>query len=112
MSRPPVTSGIVCVLLTLVTLLVYLPARHYAFINYDDPDYVAQNGIVQAGLTWTGVRWAFTTLAANNWHPLTWLSLMLDCRMFGVNAGMEHLVNVFFHAANAALLFILLLRLT
>ncbi|MGH7994280.1 MAG: tetratricopeptide repeat protein, partial [Limisphaerales bacterium] len=101
-----------CVLLALVTLLVYLPVRHYAFTNYDDPYYVAQNAVVQAGPSWTGIKWAFTTMAANNWHPLTWLSLMLDCQLFGLNAGWSHLVNVFFHAINTALLFLLLLRLT
>jgi tetratricopeptide (TPR) repeat protein len=96
----------------LVTLLVYLPVRHYAFVNYDDPDYVTENSIVQAGLAWAGVKWAFTTMDASNWHPLTWLSLMLDCQLFGLNAGWYHLVNVFFHAANAVLLFLLLLHLT
>src|SRR5579859_1485415 len=108
MSRP----RIVCALLALVTLLVYLPVRHYAFTNYDDSDYVTQNAVVQSGLSWTGIKWAFTTTAANNWHPLTWLSLMLDCQLFGVNAGAEHLVNVVFHTINTALLFLLLLRMT
>jgi len=103
---------IVSFLLAVVTLLIYLPVRHYALLNYDDPDYVTQNPVVQAGLSWTGIKWAFTTTAANNWHPLTWLSLMLDCQLFGVNAGAEHLVNVFFHAINTALLFLLLLRMT
>ena len=102
---------IVCALLALVTLLVYLPVRHYAFV-FDDGYYVTQNPVVQAGLTWSGFKWAFTTMATANWHPLTWLSLMLDCQLFGLNAGGPHLVNVFFHAANAVLLFVLLLRLT
>ena len=96
MSHRRVMCGIVCVLLVLVTLLVYLPVRHYAFTNYDDPYYVAQNAVVQAGPSWTGIKWAFTTMAANNWHPLTWLSLMLDCQLFGLNAGWSHLGNVFF----------------
>jgi Flp pilus assembly protein TadD len=108
MSRP----RIVCVLLTLVTLLVYLPVRHYAFLNFDDPDYVTENPMVQAGLTWSGFQWAFTTWHASNWHPLTWLSHMVDCQLFGLNAGGHHLVNVLFHATNAVLLFLLLLRLT
>jgi hypothetical protein len=100
------------VLLVSVTLLVYLPVRHYAFVNYDDPDYVAQNPAVQAGLTEAGVKWAFTTMAAPYWHPLTWLSFMLDCQLFGLSAGGSHFVNVLFHAANTVLLFMLLLRLT
>jgi hypothetical protein len=101
------------VLLALVTLLVYLPVRHYPFINYDDGKYVAENTAVQAGLTWTGVKWAFTSLAyVSDWHPLVWLSFMVDCQLFGMDAGWLHLINVFFHAANAVLLFLLLLRLT
>ncbi len=105
-------SLIVGILLILVTLLVYLPVWHYPFVNYDDEMYVTGNPMVQAGLTWTGVQWAFTTLETGNWHPLTWLSLMLDRQLFGLNAGGCHLVNVLFHTANTALLFVLLLRLT
>jgi tetratricopeptide (TPR) repeat protein len=63
-------------------------------------------------LTWAGIKWAFTTGHASNWHPLTWLSHMTDCQLFGLNAGAHHLVNAAFHAANAFLLFILLLRWT
>ena len=108
MSRPRVMG----LLLALVTLLVYLPACHYNFVNYDDSDYVTENQVVQNGLTWAGVEWAFTTWHASNWHPLTWLSHMLDCELFGLNAGAQHSVNVLFHAANAVLLFALLLRMT
>jgi tetratricopeptide (TPR) repeat protein len=104
-------SRIVCVLLALVTVLVYLPVRHYPLVNFDDDIYVTLNPTVQGGLTWAGVESAFTTLYASNWHPLTWLSLMLDCQLFGLSAGAHHLVNVAFHAANAVLLFVLLLRL-
>ena len=99
-------------LLALVTLLVYLPVCRYNFLVYDDDDYVTNNPVVQSGLTWAGVEWAFTTAHASNWHPLTWLSHMLDCELFGLNPGAQHLVNVLFHAANAVLLFALLLRLT
>jgi protein O-mannosyl-transferase len=99
-------------LLALVTLLVYLPVCHYQFVTFDDNDYVAKNHIVQQGLTWAGVKWAFMAGHANNWHPLTWLSHMLDCELFGLNAGAHHSVNVLFHAANAVLLFVLLLRMT
>ena len=105
-------SRLVCVLLALVTLLVYLPVRRDAFVNYDDPDYVTENPVVQAGLTWAGVKWAFTTLDASNWHPLTWLSHMLDCQLFGLSAGRHHLVSVLLHATNAVLLFVLFLRMT
>ena len=99
-------------LLALVTLLVYLPASRDGFVNYDDQDYVTENSVVQKGLTWTGIKWAFTTGHASNWHPLTWLSHLADCELFGLNPGAHHLVNVLFHTANAVLLFLLLLRLT
>ncbi len=102
----------VCLAIALVTLLLYLPVRHFSFINYDDPDYVTENPVVEAGLTWGGVEWAFTTWHASNWHPLTWLSHMLDCEVFGLDAGPQHLVNVLFHLANSMLLAVILFRLT
>ncbi|HTJ00820.1 MAG TPA: tetratricopeptide repeat protein [Dongiaceae bacterium] len=105
-------SRLVGLVLVLLTLLAYLPVRQHGFVNYDDPDYLTENPVVQNGLTAAGVKWAFTTFHASNWHPVTWLSHMLDCELFGLNPGPQHLVNVLFHAANAALLFWLLLRLT
>ena len=102
----------VCLLLALITVLVYLPVRHHDFIAYDDPGVVSQNPLVQAGVTWAGIRWAFTTTETGNWHPVTWLSHMLDCQLFGTNAGAHHLVNVTLHAANAVLLLLLLRFLT
>jgi tetratricopeptide (TPR) repeat protein len=107
-SRP----RLIALLLALVTLVVYLPASRFSFVNYDDDDYVTSNGVVKRGLTWAGVRWAFTTFHASNWHPLTWLSHMTDCELFRLNAGGHHFVNVLLHAANAALVFALLLRLS
>ena len=105
-------SRLICLLLALITLLVYLPVSRHAFIVYDDGDYVVQNKIVRDGLTWSGVKWAFDSWHSSNWHPLTWLSHMLDCQLFGLNPGAHHLVNVLFHAANVVLLFLLLLRMT
>jgi len=99
-------------MLTLVTLVVYLPVTKYDFINRDDGDYFINNQMVQQGLTLEGVQWAFTTFHAANWHPLTWLSLMVDYQIFGFNVGAFHLVNILFHAANTGLLFLLLWRLT
>jgi tetratricopeptide (TPR) repeat protein len=99
-------------LLALITLLAYLPVARDLFINYDDQVYVTDNRTVQNGLTWAGVKWAFTTGYASNWHPVTWLSHMLDCELFSLNAGAQHYVNVLFHAANAVLLLLLLFRLT
>ena len=103
---------LIALLLALITLLAYLPATRCGFTDYDDQDYVTDNTVVQKGLTWAGVKWAFTTGHASNWHPLTWLSHMTDCELFGLNPGAHHLVNVLFHTANAVLLFVLFLRLT
>jgi tetratricopeptide (TPR) repeat protein len=108
MSRP----RLIALLLALATLLVFLPAGGFAFLNYDDTDYVTNNPVVRQGLNWNGVVWAFTGFHASNWHPLTWLSHMIDCALFGLNPGAQHFVNVLFHAANGALLFGLLWRIT
>ena len=102
------SGSLICLGLALLTLLVYLPVRGHGFVSYDDPIYVTGNRHVQAGLTGAGLHWAFTTFAAGNWHPLTWLSLMLDRQLFGPSPAGPHLVNVLFHVANAVLLFVLL----
>jgi protein O-mannosyl-transferase len=102
----------ICVLLALVTLALYWPVNGFQFNNYDDAQYITQNPQVQSGLTAENIRWAFTTGHASNWHPLTWLSHMLDCQIFGLNAGGHHLVNLLFHVANTLLLFGLLRRMT
>jgi tetratricopeptide (TPR) repeat protein len=108
MSRP----RLITLLLAFTTLLVFLPVGQFGFLNYDDNDYVTNNDFVQHGLTGTDIRWAFTAFHAGNWHPLTWLSHMLDCQLFGLNAGAHHFVNVLFHGLNVALLFVWLMRLT
>src|SRR5690349_14727045 len=68
------------------TFVLYARVAHFDFINYDDGDYVTRNPVVRQGLTWQGVQWAFTTGHAANWHPVTWLSQMLDVTLFGVDA--------------------------
>ncbi len=98
--------------LALATLVVFLPVARQGFVNYDDSDYVTENAHVQSGLTWANVVWAFTTGHASNWHPLTWLSHMLDCQLFRTKAGPQHLVSAGFHIANALLLLLLLRRMT
>jgi Tfp pilus assembly protein PilF len=108
LSLPPVVG----LLLAVLALAVYLPATHCGFVNYDDPDYYIANRHVQSGLTASGVAWAFTTGQLGNWHPITWLSLMLDAEWFGKNPSGPHLINLVFHAVNTVLLFILLHRLT
>jgi len=102
----------ICLALVLVTTLVYLPVHRHGFLVFDDNLYVTENHVVQEGLTVQGTRWAFTTLHASNWHPVTWLSHMTDCELFGLDAAAQHFVNVLFHGVNALLLFLLLLRLT
>jgi tetratricopeptide (TPR) repeat protein len=95
----------ICLVLALGTLALYWPVIHHNFIGLDDNLYVTANPQVQAGLTWSGVQWAFQNSMAANWHPLTWLSHMLDCQWFGLNPAGHHLTNIFFHIANVLLLF-------
>src|SRR5690349_10678356 len=102
----------VCVLLAIATLIVYLPVATQGFVNYDDADYVSSNQHVLSGLTLENVVWAFRTGHASNWHPLTWLSHMLDCQLFGQNPGPQHLISLLFHIANTVLLFLVMRRLT
>jgi len=99
-------------LLAAATFALFLPVAWSGFCVYDDGLYVNDQPIVQNGVTWAGVKWAFTSMAACNWHPLTWLSHMIDCGVFGLNPAGPHLVNALIHAANVALLFTLLCRLT
>lgn len=94
------------------TLFAYAGVRHGEFLEFDDPQYVSRNQVVQQGLTGEGVRWALTATAVSNWHPLTWLSHMADVQLFGLDAGRHHLANAVLHATNAALLFWVLLQLT
>ncbi len=98
--------------LILGTLLVFWQVRNFGFVNYDDSDYVYENQHVLNGLTEDGVIWAFTTNHSGNWHPLTWLSLMLDCQLFGTNPGWMHLMNLLLHLANTLLLFAILRKMT
>lgn len=105
------TIAAACALLCLGTVLVFLPLRQAEFINYDDDMYVTSNALTMKGLSWDGFVWAWTN-AKFNWHPLTWLSHMLDCQLFGLNAGAHHLSSLALHGANSALLLYLLLRLT
>jgi len=93
-------------------ILVFQQVRNFDFVNLDDGGYVYENQHVLNGLTGDGVIWAFTTGDEANWHPLTWLSLMLDCELFGPDPGRIHLVNVLLHLANTLLLFAILKKIT
>jgi tetratricopeptide (TPR) repeat protein len=101
-----------CLVLALGTLALYSPVSGFAFINFDDDEYISDNPVTQAGLTWPGLRWAFNGIHVGNWHPVSWLSHMVDCQLFGLHAGAHHLVSVLFHIANTLLLFALLRSLT
>jgi len=98
--------------LAIATLAVYRPVQRCDFVNYDDPEYVTANPAVRAGLTYKGLLWASATGHAGNWHPLTWLSHMLDCELFGLEPGWHHLTNLLLHTANTLLLFFALFQLT
>ncbi len=102
----------VCVLLAVAVFLVFGQTFRYAFITWDDAVYVCQNPVVQKGLTWEGFRWALVYGNIGHWHPLTWLSHMLDCQLYGLNPGGHHLTNILFHTASAILLFLVLRRMT
>jgi tetratricopeptide (TPR) repeat protein len=99
-------------LLIVAVLLLYNPVVHHKFVNFDDNNYVTANAHVQSGLTLQNVAWAFSTIEASNWHPLTWLSHMADCQLFGLNPTGHHYTNVLLHTINALLLFLLLARAT
>jgi protein O-mannosyl-transferase len=103
---------IICLLLAAAALVVYWPVTGYDFIALDDNLYVVENQHIQKGLTCKGIAWAMTTFYATNWHPLTWLSLMTDYELYGLNAAGYHGTSLFLHILNAIFLFLLLRRMT
>jgi len=94
-----------CLFLVFVTVSLYGPVGTFEFDNYDTANYVYENSRVKAGLTAANLRWAFTTTYVSNWHPVTWISHMLDVQLFGLNPGAHHWTNVVLHLANSLLLF-------
>ncbi|HVH18499.1 MAG TPA: tetratricopeptide repeat protein [Myxococcota bacterium] len=110
--RRPLAPALIAPALFLATLWVFAPVRHHGFLDYDDAPYVTARPEVRAGLSAHGAAWAFENVEAGNWHPLTWLSHMLDVEVFGLDAGAHHLVNVGLHGLSAALLFSLLVAAT
>lgn len=101
-----------CILLAVVVSLAFCQTLRHEFVHYDDGQYFFTNPHVETGLAWNNVVWAFQATYADNWHPLTWLSLMLDVELFGSGPVGPHLMNVLLHATNTVLLFLLLRRLT
>jgi len=96
---------LICLLLASATLIAFEPLRHNQFLNYDDNDYITENQHVQSGLNLKSIKWAFISTHAANWHPVTWLSHIIDCQLFGLNPAGHHFTNLLLHIANTLLLF-------
>ncbi len=105
-------SAAVCVFLLLAVFAVFGQTATHNFVNFDDEAYVYDNGHVKGGLTSAGTAWAITTYYSSNWHPLTWLSHMLDCQLYDLKPGGHHLTNVLLHAATTVLLFLAVQQMT
>ena len=103
---------LVALCLVAAIIVIYGKTRYFDFVGYDDELYVTQNLHVQKGISLEGIKWAFTTFHTANWHPLTWLSHMLDCKLYGLNPAGHHWTNVELHIANTLLLFYILFRMT
>ena len=102
------SEACICLILITAVLLVYWQVGDHEFVNFDDNLYITDNAQVQKGLTSKAIIWAFTTSHTGNWHPLTWISHMVDCELYGLNPKGHHLTNVLLHMANAILLFVVL----
>src|SRR5208283_6186599 len=100
--------ALVCTGLALITFAVFGQSAGFQFVNYDDQTYIYENPVVKKGLTWHGFLWAWGYGEIGHWHPLTWLSHMLDCQLYGLWAGGHHLTNVVWHTVAVVLLFLVL----
>ena len=96
---------VACLFLTILIIIPYKQIIDHSFIPYDDDDYIYQNIHVYTGLSFNNINWAFTHVHSGNWHPLTWISHMTDCTLFGLNPGAHHFINILFHIINTFLLF-------
>jgi len=110
-SERPLAAGI-CLALAVLVWLAFSQAIHFGFVNFDDDVYVYKNPHVTQGVTLAGAKWAFTHVHSSNWHPLTWLSHMLDAQLYGLNAGGHHFTSILIHTLTAILLFLLLRQMT
>jgi tetratricopeptide (TPR) repeat protein len=111
LDRSWLTVGI-CLSLAVLTWLVFGQTLWHDFVNYDDPRYVYENTKITSGLSISGIAWAFSHIHSMNWHPLTTISHMLDCQLYGLNAGWHHFTNVLLHTLAAILLFLALQQMT
>ena len=103
---------LICLTIAITTLAVYWQVGNHEFISFDDGRYVSENPKVQAGVSLENIGWAFGFTGISYWHPLTWLSHMLDCQLFGLNSGRHHMMNLMFHLANSLMLFYVFRRMT
>ncbi|MCP4681332.1 MAG: hypothetical protein GY864_03260 [Desulfobacterales bacterium] len=103
---------LICLFLLIITFAAYCQVGNHEFVYFDDREYVFENRYVQQGLSIKGVIWSFTATHASNWHPLTWLSHMLDCHLYGMDPGPHHLTSLFFHMVNTILLFLVFKKMT
>ena len=111
-THKPWWIAAICLVLVVVTVFAFRGVRSSDFLTCDDDYYVLENRQVQQGLTVQSITWAFTNYHLGNWHPLTWISHMVDWRLYGQNPGGHHVTNMYLHAANALLLFLLLIYMT
>lgn len=102
----------ICLVLAAITFAVFAGTVRDDFVNFDDPEYVLENPMVSHGVTAKGIAWAFTHVHSSNWHPLTWISHMVDCQLYGLNPAGHHLTNVLIHCVNVILLFLVLRQMT
>src|SRR6202012_4355434 len=105
-------SLLICLVLVLGVLFIYAPARSFEFVALEDPEYVINNFNIARGLSWDAFKWSFGAGYAGNWHPLTWLSLCLDCQLFGPKPGPMHVTNIVLHGLTAIFLFLALEEMT
>ena len=103
---------LICISLIIITIVIFWDVQYYEFVNYDDPIYILENPHVRGGLTLEKISWAFTSLHAGFWFPVTWLSHMVDCELYGLNPKGHHFNNLLFHTLNTILLFQVLFRMT
>jgi len=103
---------IIHIILVVLILAVFRQVSQFDFVNIDDGTYVTENSHVLSGITLEGIHWAFSTTYAEFWHPLTWISLMLDHQLYGLNAGAYHTTNLTLHILSTLLLFWLFNRMT
>jgi hypothetical protein len=111
-SNHKYTVAMIGVSLAAIVWLVFGQTLHQGFVNFDDPEYVYKNPVIKAGLTANGIHWVFTHKHAENWHPLSSISHMLDCQVYGLSAGGHHFTSVLLHTATVILLFLVLRTMT